>query len=73
MSEWRDIETAPTEEETVVLLYCSCNDGGWFTQIVVERRGDWWIEVCYGDLLPGYFTPTHWMPLPPPPTQGNGG
>lgn len=58
---WRPIETAPTEE--IVLL------AGEF-----DFPGDWRIKCGYFSLdrdgwhvFGASWTPTHWMPLPPPP------
>lgn len=31
------------------------------------RRGGWWIDTLYGGVLAN--GPTHWMPLPAPPTD----
>lgn len=74
MSEWQPIETAPKDRS--VLLYEPI--GGWW---LPEPRpgvvphiwvGNWW----KGDTLNRaqwngamYSAPTHWMPLPAPPTE----
>lgn len=67
MSDWRDIETAP-------------KDG---TRILVARNGivfdtKWHKCITYRTGEPDEITqgwqcgaaPTHWMPLPAPPTEG---
>lgn len=61
MSEWQPIETAP-KDGTYVLLWAAqeseCPMVGYFG----VRR---W-ELAHNDTEP--FTPSHWMPLPEPPT-----
>jgi len=68
MSEWQSIETAP-QDGTPIL----CNGGcGYkmpvFIAAVYDNFEKGWFPDSYeydGDPL----TPTHWMPLPPPPTK----
>lgn len=55
MSEWQPIATAPAE--SYLLLW-----GPKYTRPISE----YWL----GDRVCGWATPpTHWMPLPPPPTE----
>lgn len=60
---WRDIETAPKEEESPVLLWTP------HTMAVGSfRAGEWWILGARGMVIEA----THWMPLPSapaPPTE----
>ena len=55
---WQPIEPAPKDESEVITF-----DPKRITKVIV----DWWIPEnphWLGD-------PTHWMPLPPPPTEGS--
>ena len=73
MADWQPIETAP--EHDPILVWCpKINRGGDSAEVVILYRDDG--EMCFwtngggnagGDL---YFDPlpTHWMPLPEPPT-----
>jgi hypothetical protein len=58
---WRDIATAP-KDGTPVLGYWWHSDGGSFGVVVWD--GDDWRENS--DIV---GAPTHWMPLPPAPTD----
>lgn len=60
--EWRDIETAPKDGETVL---------AWIPQIglpgaVYCSNGRWYWTTSGG--FAGF--PKHWMPLPTPPSEG---
>ena len=65
--EWQPIETAPREQMAVVILYDPAHNPTVFAGHLVF--GDWEAEKVdddfYGD---GPVHPTHWMPLPAPPT-----
>ena len=68
-SKWKPIETAP-RDGTVILATWIVNKrrGKWTVQPVIFSCGVWlhaWDEDA--DLPLG---PTHWMPLPEPPTKG---
>ena len=67
-SEWRDIETAP-KDGTHILT-------GKFSD-PVTIQSDYWSEFakpdeggCWCDWPSGFQDPTHWMPLPEPPDDG---
>jgi hypothetical protein len=70
--QWQPIETAPIDG-TELLLYC----GDEWSGIIVGHYGDllwlndvtdeWETETCWQSGLEKYC-PTHWMPLPKPPT-----
>jgi len=75
MSEWHPIETAP-RDGTVVLIYQPADEGDDIPAVIQVAR----YEATYFD--PNIFqwreaegeqyetySPTHWMPLPLPPTQ----
>jgi hypothetical protein len=59
--QWQPIETAPSDGRAVLVYR------GNYDQMIVMREadGEWW--RMSGDLR---GTPTHWMPLPPPPPTG---
>lgn len=58
---WNPIETAPKDGS--VLVYCP--DNNW--KIYVANRDSYggWMQSNSG----WDCNPTHWMPLPPPPTE----
>lgn len=71
MGEWRPIETAPREGETRIMLARPnikpfigfwSNWNHWWTDGAVDASRDH-IPCCI---------PTHWMPLPPPPSTEGG-
>lgn len=63
--EWQPIETAPKDKRFVALLYCTPT---------YRRYGVGWYQPMTG--WQGWYhsgwkeSPTHWMPLPEPPTGG---
>jgi hypothetical protein len=65
--EWQPIETAP-KDGTTILIFVSgecetvCWDGGWFLG---------WFDTWDDPVMAHY--PTHWMPMPKPPTQKDTG
>lgn len=60
--EWMPIESAPREVEFRCLIahHCSVVTGYW--------DGEGWVNERSRSRQ--YYHPTHWMPLPPPPTGG---
>lgn len=62
MSEWQPIETAPKDETDVVLYF----ESGKVPRVAGFYRGEW-LCALHGCELQEH--PTHWMPLPPPPTK----
>lgn len=74
MDKWRDIETAP--RDGFVLLWLPgrvrCAVGQWDNDKFSKRPRPFWNwhtsrEECR------VFSPTHWMPLPPPPQEPTNG
>lgn len=62
-TQWRDIESAPKKE---LLLVCEENGDQY---VASHHSSNWW---CYGqsdDGEPMFCLPTHWMPLPPTPSD----
>lgn len=65
--EWRPIEAAPKDGTEILLGEgMSVEKGSWTEQD--DGTGDW----SDGECLPLRPTPTHWMPLPPPPGEAPG-
>lgn len=69
MADWLPIESAPTDDGVVVLLWDRC-----FEQPVVGTlsRGKWWVENTYGFCEDGEiprYDISHWMPAPQSPTK----
>lgn len=80
MSEWQPIETAPKDGTTILIYggtYFHDNDGSWnaddsqlkHVTTAYFRRDGWCMGFgeSYNDEI--WAKPTHWMPLPTPPTQ----
>lgn len=66
--DWQPIETAP-EGEGLVLVACRFADGS-FEMHVASRWGGGWGSAGYRSYWPLIDpAPTHWMPLPEPPTE----
>lgn len=65
--EWQPIETAPKDDETLVLLWAApapaSHDGGMDVGWWYYPKERW--NAQHGGSL--NFRPTHWMPLPEPP------
>lgn len=64
---WQPIATAP--EDGQCLLWVKTDDGGEVMKLYRDKKGNWLYEgeptYCTGF----YIEPTHWMPLPHPPTS----
>ena len=68
---WQPIETAP-KDGTQILAYIHIDDG----DIGVMKWMDFgqglalwvWSDELMGEVDPDPYQPTHWMPLPPPPS-----
>lgn len=56
--EWRPIETAPKDGTTILVFH----NGSMWTVLWSDVQ-EWHDANDYG------YTPTHWMPLPKPPTR----
>lgn len=78
MSKWLPIDTAPKDGTAVLVTFwphhgpdkstSTCAVAAWWKNDN-GVGGDW---VIYCSLIQEprlYFTPTHWMPLPPPPSE----
>lgn len=74
MSQWQPIETAP-KDETAVFLW-GCIEGSPYSrphigiddlvQAYWDEKAQAWRAIDYEGWVPA---PTHWMPLPAPPTS----
>jgi hypothetical protein len=78
MTTWQPIETAPKDGTSVLLCSTADVDQSWPHRVswwdsgperwAIEHRprpdlGDGWTETVYAE-----FFPTHWQPLPAPPS-----
>ena len=66
---WRPIETAPKDCQAILVTegrFCHCVE--W------NEEFDWWAvdDNKLGPFRLRGSSPTHWMPLPPPPTSAEG-
>jgi len=62
MDDWQPIETAPTDQP--ILVY-GAKRLHWAVAAYTSRDG-WQVETCSD--WHSIYPPTHWMPLPEPPT-----
>jgi len=71
MEEWQPIETAPRDGTGVLLFDNEIHEGFWDELDYDEFRGAPITGWSYGALSwidDTNFSPTHWMPLPKPPS-----
>ncbi len=82
MSDWQPIETAPKDEDRLVLLWFpeeQVQSVAYYSAYYAEGGygcvdGFPWVQPCSGERLNIYYgTPTHWMPLPTPPQETENG
>ena len=59
---WQPIETAPKDGKRVLVT------DGFEVCDAYFRSGEWWQYECGDDWYSVSINPTHWMPLPQPPT-----
>ena len=78
---WQPIETAPKDGDGLILLYrpsdakwAQVAPGKWSqNDFAKSPRPYWEIWLCIGSKIEARkWEPTYWMPLPEPPTAGNG-
>jgi len=77
--EWRDIATAPKDGTDVLVMYmhietqCVFNAFYASTEEGWEKEKEGWWSYEHSEVsrikLEGWMTPTHWLPLPPPPSR----
>jgi hypothetical protein len=72
MGEWQPIKTAPKDGESVLLATFDVDDylpvvAFWDTSEGCD--GGWFLYPTEG-MHEVLYPPTHWMPLPPPPGDG---
>jgi len=60
-NEWKTIDTAPKDGGTFL------GYDGWICTMIYDRGN----KVYLTDAGRGFVYPTHWMPLPKPPTEEN--
>ena len=73
---WQSIETAPKDGALIVL---GARNGVWLGKYVPVYQSGYRPENPWSSMLLNhdymaerYTRPTHWMPLPPPPTSAEG-
>ena len=72
MSEWQPIKTAPKDREFLAYWPATNNDDWEITRTWWDDRGQTF-ETPHNSIEPDHMeSPTHWMPLPPLPGQGEG-
>lgn len=70
MSEWRPIETADKDADSMMLgivrrgVLEEIHVGGYRFAYDDDEVDCWWSDQCDDEIVP-----THWMPLPAPPEQ----
>lgn len=72
MSEWQPIETAP-RDASEVLTYSKAADVEMIRNSFFDEEYKEWMyytSTCGIENFDAIFNPTHWMPLPPPPSDG---
>lgn len=73
MSDWLPIESAP-KDGTEVFLWSRDRlvAGSWRVDEGFASKEPMWLDNSYDDFSCGFAStpldPTHWMPLPPPPS-----
>ena len=67
MSDWQPIETAPKDGRKMLLRFTGPFSDQMQDGVTVGRwlRG-WWLDAIWATST-AHRSPTHWMPLPPPP------
>lgn len=71
MGDWQPIETAPkdgTEILVCVSYNLGCEEDGYETKTWVDWALEPYVWPQFRDRIDIPFPPTHWMPLPSPPT-----
>lgn len=67
--EWQPIETAPKDGTQILLFWPYITQEGGVTTGHWYRAGEGVPDRWYSPIVNGYATPpTHWMPLPSPPS-----
>lgn len=66
---WQKIEAAPRYDGSVIWAYTDGEQAR--MRWLVTPDGDLWVwdDEALQDVDPDPVQPTHWMPLPPPPTD----
>ena len=66
---WLPIETAPMDGETSVLGYHKVLGGMWVIAPMYFKDGAWLLLAFHTDNTEFEMQPTHWMPIPAPPSN----
>ena len=63
--DWSDISTAPKDGTDIIVFRPGCKPNAYIPQVGTDYfKRDKWMHSN------GATQPTHWMPLPDPPTKG---
>jgi hypothetical protein len=67
MSEWQPIESAPKDADALLLFEDGegVHQGYWYD---LDANDQYWVSAETQGLTGGRMNPTHWMPLPDPPS-----
>lgn len=72
MSEWKGIDTAPTDGRHVIVAVTNDPPGfpGWVAEAYFDEDAERWYSANTHstDCVDGSLYPSHWMPLPEPPS-----
>jgi hypothetical protein len=69
MSDWKPIETAPKDREIMIVRNGKIRIGKWDDDRYNKKPRPYWRDHQGRNISTmRYLPPTHWMPLPEPPT-----
>lgn len=69
MNKWLNIRTAPKDREVLCYDFDWSETGVVIAEYYGESDGSHWWQVAGRDDDTTHFKPTHWMPLPNPPSK----
>lgn len=77
MTDWKPIESAPKDGTEIIVMHVHIetqivNNAFWIEDDEYPQDTGWWsytLSEVSRTQLNDWQTPTHWMPLPPPPKE----